>query len=467
MINIENQRFYSTLGFSLFFGWLLAIPFEGTILYTLIGDKNIYGLDHNIISISSHFIGLILAGFIVKSQVIAKTTAIVSIIVCLSGCLIFFLEFSLLWYISIVSISLFSALVVASWGFYYKEYSKGDERFKTAADILIYSNILMIFFNVIALNVSSLLALSVSIISLLCSLYILSRLESYSENETIKENTPENTKITIFKPMVFLCFFILIITINSGIMYQVVVPTFSDFKVLTSYYWAVPYILALLILRNTTNHINRAYILYIALSMIGLSYLCFMILNKSIGSYLIINSLMLGAFGVCDLFWWSMLGGFFDYHNNPARILGGGLSMNVLGVLIGGILGNYMTSNSDFINISILALFIVFMVIIILPFLNFYLTKHIKNNAYLVNISNSTKDEHEQLLRDFAELRQLTEREAEIVYLLFQGFTYKAISESLCISQNTTKFHVKNIYQKLNINSKMELIKMFTENAIK
>ena len=47
-----------------------------------------------------------------------------------------------------------------------------------------------------------------------------------------------------------------------------------------------------------------------------------------------------------------------------------------------------------------------------------------------------------------------------------RGYTYKAIAESLFISENTMKFHVKNIYHKLNVNNKMELIKLFADNRI-
>lgn len=42
----------------------------------------------------------------------------------------------------------------------------------------------------------------------------------------------------------------------------------------------------------------------------------------------------------------------------------------------------------------------------------------------------------------------LTDRETEILRLLSQSFSYQEISETLVISLNTVKFHVKNIYSK-------------------
>jgi ATP/maltotriose-dependent transcriptional regulator MalT len=42
----------------------------------------------------------------------------------------------------------------------------------------------------------------------------------------------------------------------------------------------------------------------------------------------------------------------------------------------------------------------------------------------------------------------LTDRESQILHLLLQAYSYQDISETLQISLNTVKFHVKNIYSK-------------------
>jgi len=247
-------------------------------------------------------------------------------------------------------------------------------------------------------------------------------------------------------------------------MYQVVTPAFGHFELLTSYYWAVPYIVALLILRNMPERTNKAYILYVAMIMIGLSFISFMWLDTSVTSYLIINTLMLGAFGVCDLFWWSILGNIFDYSDNPAQILGIGLSMNVLGIIIGGIIGNHIFSLDNGIRLaSIIALVVIFIVMIMLPILNTQLTKLLKNHPFIIKFANMVEGEQDKALSTFKSDKNLTEKEMEVVKLLLRGYTYKAMSENLFISENTLKYHIKNIYQKLNINNKMELIKLFTD----
>ena len=50
----------------------------------------------------------------------------------------------------------------------------------------------------------------------------------------------------------------------------------------------------------------------------------------------------------------------------------------------------------------------------------------------------------------------LTKREKEILKLASQGYSNKKIADELCISYHTVKFHLENIYRKLNIHNKVE-----------
>ena len=52
----------------------------------------------------------------------------------------------------------------------------------------------------------------------------------------------------------------------------------------------------------------------------------------------------------------------------------------------------------------------------------------------------------------------LTPREAEILALIALGRSAKYIAEELLISYNTTRTHIRHVYEKLNIHSKQELI---------
>lgn len=55
----------------------------------------------------------------------------------------------------------------------------------------------------------------------------------------------------------------------------------------------------------------------------------------------------------------------------------------------------------------------------------------------------------------------LTEREREVVHLLLQGNSAKAIARALAISPDTARNHLKRIYPKLNVSSQAELFALF------
>ena len=464
---IRDQRGLSIICFSLFSAWMLSFPFEGQILYALLKKADINQSALVLTAVCLNFVGLFIAGFLVRRQDAARVTMIASLVVCLAGSLIFFLPLSALSYMAIAAVALFSGLFVASWGFYFKAYSQPEQRLRTAADVLIYSNIGMIIINVIAVNVSATFALGLAILSLLGALFVTFRLETGLDEGIIYPAVSPKDVSTMSQPFILLSLFILVITINSGLMYQVVNPAFAHYEFLVSYYWAIPYVAALLVVRSLPAEIKRAYILYVALIMIGLSYILFMQLDRSVISYLIIDTLMLGAFGVCDLFWWSILSGVMDYWHNPAQVLGVGLSMNVLGIFLGGIIGSQIQSaQGGHQQASVMALVVIFAVMILLPLLNFQLTNLLRNHTFLIQLDGRPENKRSRALSDFKHIKQLTAREAEVIKLLLQGYTYKAIAESLFISENTMKFHVKNIYHKLNVNNKMELIKLFADNRI-
>ena len=52
----------------------------------------------------------------------------------------------------------------------------------------------------------------------------------------------------------------------------------------------------------------------------------------------------------------------------------------------------------------------------------------------------------------------LTQREMEVLTLLCKGKSYKMIADRLCISADTVRSHIKNIYKKLEVTSSAEAV---------
>jgi DNA-binding NarL/FixJ family response regulator len=61
---------------------------------------------------------------------------------------------------------------------------------------------------------------------------------------------------------------------------------------------------------------------------------------------------------------------------------------------------------------------------------------------------------------------QLTPREQEVLALLARGLRYRAIAQRLLVSEATVKFHVLNLYQKLQSTSRVEALNRAREWGI-
>jgi len=62
-------------------------------------------------------------------------------------------------------------------------------------------------------------------------------------------------------------------------------------------------------------------------------------------------------------------------------------------------------------------------------------------------------------------LHLLTRRECEVLQLLADGKSNRAISEHLFISEKTVKNHVSNILQKMNVNDRTQAVVMAIRNG--
>lgn len=322
------QNKLSSFIFILLFGWLLSFPFEGKVLAALTQPTE-FGGNLLLLSIAAIGLGLLTSGFLSKVQGPAKISLALILLVCFLGSLVFYLPPSQLWPLALGVISALAGIFMGWWGFFYKKHSPPQERYKLAAEVLIYSALLMLLSDLITEFISPRFGLGFSASYLIVALLLLPKLEVNLEQQSLKQEK------RIGGPLLVLCLFILIIAINVGFMYGVVTPAFAKLRPLANIYWALPYMAAILLLKRLAAKKNMAYLFYLALITSGISFLLFMFLNSSLASFLIIDTLMLAAFGISKLFWWSILGSFLEYTTNPAKVMGLGLSVNVLGILLG------------------------------------------------------------------------------------------------------------------------------------
>jgi len=68
------------------------------------------------------------------------------------------------------------------------------------------------------------------------------------------------------------------------------------------------------------------------------------------------------------------------------------------------------------------------------------------------------ESEYKRLLERYPELKDLSNRELEVFAQLLTDKTQQQIAEGLFITHSSVHFHCKNIYKKLSINSRRQLL---------
>jgi DNA-binding NarL/FixJ family response regulator len=110
-----------------------------------------------------------------------------------------------------------------------------------------------------------------------------------------------------------------------------------------------------------------------------------------------------------------------------------------------------------------------------------YLLKHLSGTEFIEMLDGLkrgeaaiTRKSASYLMKQLARPEQnpekpvmpLSEREMEILRLLADGLSNKAISERVSLSENTVKYHLKNILHKLNVQNRTEAVMYALRNDL-
>jgi len=87
----------------------------------------------------------------------------------------------------------------------------------------------------------------------------------------------------------------------------------------------------------------------------------------------------------------------------------------------------------------------------------YYLLNYItrENSLFLIN----------NLPESFIKSYKIGKRETEIINMIIQGLDNKEIADKLFISESTVRNHISNIYRKVNISNKVELLKLIQQQS--
>lgn len=462
-IKLSNRNL-SVIIMALLLSWVLAFPFEGQILYA-VSWHNKYDIRLLIYAgILAYCIGAIVSSWFAMDGRRVKNLFVLTSLLCILTSGIFFTRPNALWYLFLMAAMFFAGCCFACWGLHLISFTPMNERMKTSADVLIINNVILVVIGLMVFYFTYIAGLLFAILLMLACLLFTRYLPTELELPIImKKNRSSNRNFA--KAVLLLFLFIFSVSINVGLVFQVLLPSFIHLGILVNFFWSVPYIISLIAIRNLPKRFNRSYLLYIAIAMTGLAFVGFMSLDRSLISFVLICSIVFMARAVLDLFWWSIIGEMLQFSRRPIAIIGGGIACNVLGLLAGGIIGDFVfRMQYDSTYPATIALAVVFILMILMPPLHYELSGVLKNHIYLNLFSELAPVEQTEIIRTVKLIEHLTERESEIAALLMQGRTYKMIAAELYLSENTVKTHIKNVYSKLQVRNKTELINVLIEN---
>lgn len=465
-----SLRVRSVLSLVLFFAYVLAFVFEGPAFYCMMEHYGVDPVRFVMLAVAGEFVGLLSGGLFVKNGRAAKWVMLLGMAVCFAFTCVFFFPPSGLWMAAMAVCAVVSGWVNTAWGYFLKTCTPSGHRIKSCADVLIYSNLLMILVNVVTINFSAFAGLGTALAliaaAMVCTATLPTEPVTALKEATNAQSLPNKPPVSIVAPLIVLVAFVVTITINSGLMYQMIVPAFAHLTKLTSWYWAVPYIAALFVMRNLPARVPRARALYLGMAMIMVAFVFFVLLDRGAVSYLVVDTLMLGACGIFDLFWWSILGEMLDLSDRPALVFGIGISANVFGILLGNLIALTMGALSlPVSSVTIVALSVVCVTLMLLPLLNHRLAVLLNSHTYLSAFSALPAKKQQALVHAAPPLEALTPREQEVLVPALSGKSNKAIAEELSVSENTVKTHLRNIYAKYQVSSRSELISMLLKTT--
>jgi DNA-binding CsgD family transcriptional regulator len=459
---IERNKWRIIISFSIIFGWVMSLPYEGPVLFAMADAKGIDGDLVNTFTVFSHFAGLLSGQLFSKNIRHAKCIGNIGFGIVLFSSLMLPFTQSDVWFYIIPLEAFVTGIIIASFAHLIFNHIPHEDRRHVAAQLLICGNLELILAHILANNIGAMPAFAAITLLLGAGWFAFYRIEQPEDGKAkrlmLVKPSRQTAHVHVGKYWIFFLF-IFIITLNSGIMFSVIYPYFESFTLLTSLYTNVPYIAAIFVLSYMVKA-NKFQFLYTGLALWGVTFILFALTGQTASAFIMICTVMLAACGIFDLFWWHVMITNFDSVENPAALFGTGLALNVFGVWVGSLFGmRLMAAGVEKTYLSLVGIGIVFLCLVIVYPLNRRLSEFLENNEFLFALSTRETVEPVDKREEVKDL--LTQREFEVFELLVAGKTVAEISQSLYISPHTTKSHNRNIYKKLEVANRVELYKKY------
>lgn len=351
---------------------------------------------------------------------------------------------------SIALLGFTAGLVIAGWGSAVLTVVKAENRTGVICLALLIAYGSKYLANILVPYLGNNLMTIIPALLILVSVY-LSGSASFSTANEAEPKTSHFKHRELFV-LIFLIYF------TAGITYVSIFPQFSDYA-FQNYYNVAPFLVAVLVAGLYGNHIARKSLLYIGLAFLGLSFTFFIAFSGILSFFLIQTSSEI-SWAFLNVFILVLLYDLAAAHENTGIFITGGVSL-IGGVLAGGALTNLslklLSLNPiTYGAIAHIALFVA------IGFLSQIPETYAKKNQS--QILFPTEKVRVSLIKLLSSNFGLTPREVDVVMLLLAGYSNPWIAKQLFISPNTAKFHTKNIFNKLNVNDRNEVIRTVSDH---
>lgn len=445
-----------------FFGWLLSFPFNGPVLQVA-GPETLSNLPLSAYFIIFHALGLLVLAILPPERLNLQKYMSSGATICLVVSSLFFsLDITkYLWAgaacFAIMGVA--SSIFVLGWALPYTRLIAGSERIKFMALVILKSNIICLAFNLSVFRINEWFVFTGLFITLGVSILASKQIPLHENESSLNSPATPGGAFEGKGFLLLLCFFVLGIYLNGGLMYDIIYPSFENISL---YFRNIPYILVLLVIILQYRRISGQFAIYTGASLLGLAFISFAVLSDSMPGFFITGSLVEAAFAFIDIFIWITLAKIALFYSHPYRVFGFGLFANVAAILAGGISGNFLLQleGSHFVLTGLFAAGAIFLTFLIIP----WLLRRVDEGTARYYDMLTAKEQIQNMVDSLPDADSLTPREKEIAEQLLQGATNKKTAASLLISENTLKTHIRNIYRKIGVTQKRELLSLALEN---
>ena len=458
MSNYKTKIFIiGSLG--LYFGWMLSFPFHGPI-YTVVSNNQ--GMPNTFAVLAfmmAHTITHIILGLFLRQISIWYRMMVFSLAATIVANVVLVINTPWIWHASMIVMGVASSVFILGWSVVFSLSDHKEERLRIMASTIILANLVLVTFYILTPWITINNYIFLSFIPLIMTSYLLKTSPSHIEFNFEKTYA----KQTVPKHLLFILFlFIFNIYLNGGFMYTMMLPSLRMGGSFIPYYPYMLYSIVLVLMCGLNKRISNVLMVYLGISLLGLAFVSFALLNEYVSGYIMTIGLMETSFALLDLFLWTSLGFLALKYDSPYQFFGLILGANTLSIIAGNLISKNLSNvaNNRYLITALLSAASIFLAIMVVPWLirkiNTSQNHSSKTIAALNQSHNSRLYQH--LLSHLPHNVEVTERESEVIQLVLKGMTNKDMANELFISEHTIKTHLKNICVKFGVSRKKDLV---------